>query len=387
MSLIKEDIVSYKKGKAKEEALKAALENYNIMTSDIESARQLDKIYKENRKVKLALERMLNDIVRFNTSDIIYISSALGSYEIENTIRRALHIKHHLKLPITGEYSLIEAVGWRISRGEFDHINEDILKYLHECANMARPYDNYTSIAFERARGITEIIKSKKECYLEEQHKSYLELKNKSLLEFNIEIRKYLRILSRKRKSLQFKDEYGFINNKAWEKEKNNFLEKFHLPTFWDFHYIEDASILIDSEVDNYQKDESDELGVSFSDAMSPYEYEGFCSSIMISKGWDSNVTKGSGDQGVDIIAVKYGVSVAIQCKMYNQPVGNSAVQEVFSGKEYYDSSLCAVVTNNTYTPSARRLAAKLNVILIHHDDLHLSDDIFLFNNQKMAGH
>ena len=48
---------------------------------------------------------------------------------------------------------------------------------------------------------------------------------------------------------------------------------------------------------------------------------------------YNIQTTKGSGDQGVDILAEKEGMKYAFQCKRYDKPVGNNAVQEVFAGK------------------------------------------------------
>ena len=44
-------------------------------------------------------------------------------------------------------------------------------------------------------------------------------------------------------------------------------------------------------------------------------------------------VTQGSGDQGVDILAQKDDVKYAIQCKRHKNPLGNTPVQEVNAGK------------------------------------------------------
>lgn len=379
--LINEDINLYKEKKAKEEKARARLESYKIMESNIESARVINKAYNSNKMAKLAIDKMFGRIIKwdYSYSEEINIYNTLGRYSIERELRSCLNLPDGFNPP--EGCSLTEATGGSVTRGEFDHISGYMLEYLHECVNMVRPYDNHTSGSLVRMKSLVKKIKDERERYWDMERKSYLAQKNESLLEFNVEIYKHVKILSRKRKSLQFNDDYGFLDSSAWEKEKERFLGKLYLPTFWKFHNIEDASLLIDAEVDNHQKLESDSLAMTFSDSMSPYDYETFCSSIMSSKGWNSRVTKGSGDQGVDVIATKNGVSVAIQCKMFNQPVGNAAVQEVFAGSGYYDADLCAVVTNNTYTTSARKLASKLNVMLIHHDDLYCSDDIFLCNS------
>jgi restriction system protein len=85
-------------------------------------------------------------------------------------------------------------------------------------------------------------------------------------------------------------------------------------------------------------------------------------------------LTKGSGDQGIDIIATKDGVVVVLQCKRYSGSVGNKAVQEVLGGKEMIKANHAAVVTNSTYTKSARQLAANSGVMLIHFDQLNMLD-------------
>lgn len=100
-------------------------------------------------------------------------------------------------------------------------------------------------------------------------------------------------------------------------------------------------------------------------DSMDGYEFEHFCRRILIKNGFgDVTVTKGSGDQGVDILATKDSVRYAIQCKRYESNVGNEAVQQVYAGKNYYDCHVAVVLTNRSFTQSARQLAAKNGVLL-----------------------
>lgn len=95
---------------------------------------------------------------------------------------------------------------------------------------------------------------------------------------------------------------------------------------------------------------------------------------------YEANVTKGSGDQGVDVVAKKKDKTIAIQCKKYSQPVGNKAVQEVIAGKDYYGADFAVVVSNASFTPSARKLASKCNVILLDVNQLNLLDDYIDFS-------
>lgn len=95
------------------------------------------------------------------------------------------------------------------------------------------------------------------------------------------------------------------------------------------------------------------------------YEYEYQCAKMLKRKGFSKvRVTRASGDQGIDILASKEGKTYGIQCKYYSRPVGNKAVQEAFAGAKFYDCDVAAVLTNSTFTPSARSLAQKTGVIL-----------------------
>lgn len=98
---------------------------------------------------------------------------------------------------------------------------------------------------------------------------------------------------------------------------------------------------------------------------MDGHQYEHECAKILRSKGFSNvSVTKGSGDQGIDVIAYSGGKKYGIQCKYYTSPVGNHAVQEAFSGAKYYNCDVAAVMTNNTFTPAAKELARKTGVLL-----------------------
>ena len=98
---------------------------------------------------------------------------------------------------------------------------------------------------------------------------------------------------------------------------------------------------------------------------MNGYEYEETCAQVLRNRGFSRvKVTKSSGDQGIDIIAYKNGEKYGIQCKYYSSPVGNKAVQEAYAGSKFYDCTQSAIMTNSTFTKSAKELARKLDVQL-----------------------
>lgn len=106
-------------------------------------------------------------------------------------------------------------------------------------------------------------------------------------------------------------------------------------------------------------------------DNMDGTQFESFCAQLLSNRGYENvSVTKGSGDQGIDIIAYKDGIKYGIQCKCYSSAVGNKAVQEVFAGKSFYQCHVGIVVTNNYFSTSAIELARQNGVVLWNRDKL-----------------
>ena len=100
-------------------------------------------------------------------------------------------------------------------------------------------------------------------------------------------------------------------------------------------------------------------------DLMEGRDFEFFCADLLKKRGFiDVEVTKGSGDNGVDILAEKDGVSYAIQCKRYEEPVGVKAVQEAYAGRDYYDKMVGVVMSNQYFTKNATDMARKLKIML-----------------------
>ena len=100
-------------------------------------------------------------------------------------------------------------------------------------------------------------------------------------------------------------------------------------------------------------------------DLMEGHDFEYFCADLLRRRGFQEvEVTKGSGDYGIDILAEKEGVTYAIQCKCYASPVGVKAVQEAYAGRDYYDRMVGAVLTNQYFTTPAVEAAKKLKILL-----------------------
>ncbi len=102
-----------------------------------------------------------------------------------------------------------------------------------------------------------------------------------------------------------------------------------------------------------------------FMDEMEGHDFEFFCAELLEQQGFmDVEVTRGSGDFGVDILAEKDGVTYAVQCKRYNSPVGVEAVLRTYGGRAYYERMVGAVMTNQYFTAPAVEAAKKLQILL-----------------------
>lgn len=107
-------------------------------------------------------------------------------------------------------------------------------------------------------------------------------------------------------------------------------------------------------------------------DDMDGHQFERFCADILRKNGFkDVEVTQGSGDHGIDILAEKDGITYAVQCKCYSSDIGNSAVQQAHTGKSLYHKDIAVVMTNRHFTPQALEEAKALGVKLWDRDKLN----------------
>lgn len=94
-------------------------------------------------------------------------------------------------------------------------------------------------------------------------------------------------------------------------------------------------------------------------------EFEAYVALVLEDNGFRRvEITKGSGDQGVDILAERNGKTYAIQCKNYEGAVGNFAVQEAYAGAQFYGCDAAAVICPGEFTRGAKELAKATGVLL-----------------------
>ena len=106
-------------------------------------------------------------------------------------------------------------------------------------------------------------------------------------------------------------------------------------------------------------------------DQMEGHDFEFWCADLLEDLGFEKvTVTPGSGDQGVDITAEKDDVKFAFQCKCYQSDLGNTPIQEVFTGKTMYKCHVGVVMTNSYFTKSALTAADATGILLWDRDKI-----------------
>ena len=157
------------------------------------------------------------------------------------------------------------------------------------------------------------------------------------------------------------KNKYGDVDTSEFKKEIKEFVDyQFGTEHFSFFHMSLPYCDIIKHITDWF--DGSHQLGSIPEDGIA-FEY--WCAEVLRKQGWEATVSKASGDQGVDILATQGEFSVAIQCKRYANPIGNKAVQEVFSGKANLSANAAVVIGTGGFTKSATELAQATNVTLL----------------------
>lgn len=182
-------------------------------------------------------------------------------------------------------------------------------------------------------------------------------------------IQEHIRTLAKKYTQSVTLDDYGNHQFDKWHQEVAYFMNNV-MPAL--VAQADGRDLSIESQITDavHEYLASNPQAVVNIDSLNPIEFEHYCADMLRNDGWDARVTQASGDQGIDVIATFGNVKAVFQCKKYAQPVGNGAVQEIAAGKQHEQADIAAVVTNATFTPSAKQLAGTTGVLLLHYSEL-----------------
>jgi len=105
-------------------------------------------------------------------------------------------------------------------------------------------------------------------------------------------------------------------------------------------------------------------------DIMPGKTFEHYVAELLTYRGFRTEVTRGSGDFGVDIVAQNGNTRYAVQCKRYSKNISRTAVSDAVAGVRSYNCQVPIVVTNRYFTKGAKELAQVNKCILIDRDTL-----------------
>ena len=107
-------------------------------------------------------------------------------------------------------------------------------------------------------------------------------------------------------------------------------------------------------------------------DTMGGVEFENYVEALFRRDGYKTQNTPRTGDYGVDLLAIKNGQRIAVQCKRYKNSIGQEAIREVYAGMQQYNCTIGIVITNSHFTKHATVLATTTRCILIDREKLGL---------------
>jgi HJR/Mrr/RecB family endonuclease len=116
-------------------------------------------------------------------------------------------------------------------------------------------------------------------------------------------------------------------------------------------------------------------LGIEDIDRLNPNLFEAYIAALYKKQGFDIRLTPYSNDKGADIVLLKSNENYLIQVKQTKSLVGNEAIQEINTAKNYYQNLFkvefdLLAITNNDFSSSAKTLAVSNSIKLLDREDL-----------------
>jgi len=119
----------------------------------------------------------------------------------------------------------------------------------------------------------------------------------------------------------------------------------------------------------------------------SPYEFEQLIGKLFIRMGYDTQVTQKSKDYGVDVIAKKNNVTIAIQVKKYSHGtlVSNTDIQQTLGAMWKIKAEQAILVTTSRFTVHAKEQAKDAPIELWDKEILHNMIRKYFIENEAMG--
>ena len=100
------------------------------------------------------------------------------------------------------------------------------------------------------------------------------------------------------------------------------------------------------------------ELGLANNfENVDPFEFERFISNLLKKMGYNTEVTRRTGDYGVDVIAEKNGEKIVVQVKRWKNPVPPAEINKLLGAMRNFRADRAIFVTTSRFTKNARYIA------------------------------
>jgi hypothetical protein len=111
---------------------------------------------------------------------------------------------------------------------------------------------------------------------------------------------------------------------------------------------------------------------------MTGVEFELYIADVLRKKGYIVKLTKASGDHGIDLQIIKSGITGVVQCKQWDETVGEPHLRDFFGAMIHCGAKFGFFVTTSSFTLQARSFAHGKNIQLIDGRQLVTDIDWFL---------
>jgi restriction system protein len=205
------------------------------------------------------------------------------------------------------------------------------------------------------------------------------EMKIKQALEHDYELRTLQSEVDTLKRNI-----FARFNNTLTPKEKssieNNIInteftinEKFRRIEQWKKELFEDdfnkAITQFHSKIEAvHESEKKDKLLIKKVDSLyelTPREFEEWTASLFESLGYDKvTLTPQSNDKGIDVLAKKSGLTVAVQCKKYKGVVGSPEIQAFLGAMQNAEADKGFFITTGTFSIEAEKMALNMPIEL-----------------------
>jgi len=160
------------------------------------------------------------------------------------------------------------------------------------------------------------------------------------------------------------------VEQALWDAERHSLYEAFVPRRLRAFVRPSTFGLLLDAEfacVTNREIEQWTRIDHASTDWSS---FEAMVSADLEASGWRIVRVGEAHYWGADLYAYRSGTIAALQCRFSDAPVGARPVQEASLVRERLSAHVVCVVSNNEYTATARQVAHRTSVMLIHSSEL-----------------